>query len=298
VYEPLPRPERGGQLEELRQFLNLDQERPDEWILVIGFLLAALRPHSQYFVLVVHGEQGTGKSSLVRLLRTLIDPNVCPLRAEPHSKRDLVIAANNSHVQVYDNLPHLEPRLSDAFCRMATGGGFSTRERYSNAEAMLLAVQRPLILNGIEELATRSDLLDRALVLYLPMIPPERRCSEQTLQATFQAAHPRLLGALLTAVAGALQHMDTIHFAELPRMADATLWVTAAEAALGWPSETFVEAYRANRDAAQDLVLEASAIATTLVHFMETRPTWEGTATQLLTCLKDLADTETVRQHT
>ena len=249
-------------------------------------------------MLVVHGEQGTGKSSLVRLLRTLIDPNDCPLRGDPHSERDLVIAANNSHVQVYNNLSHLEPWLSDAFCRMATGGGFSTRELYSNAEEVLLAVQRPLILNGIEELATRSDLLDRALVLYLPMIPPERRCSDQTLQATFQATHPRLPGALLTVVAGALQRMDTIHFAELPRMAGATLWLTAAEAALGWPAGTFVEAYRASREAAQDLVLEASAVATTLVHFMETRPTWEGTATQLLTCLQDLADTETVRQRT
>ena len=41
------------------------------------------------------------------------------------------------------------------------GGGFATRDIYSDDEAKIFSALWPVILNGIEEIATRSDLLDR-----------------------------------------------------------------------------------------------------------------------------------------
>jgi hypothetical protein len=92
----------------------------------------------------------------------LVDPNSAPLRSEPRDARDLIIAANNSWVLAFDNLSHLPAWLSDALCRLATGGGFSTRELYTDSEEVLFDAVRTVILNGIEELAMRGDLLDRA----------------------------------------------------------------------------------------------------------------------------------------
>src|SRR5262249_38678848 len=40
-------------------------------------------------------EQGAAKSTTQRVLRSLIDPNVSPLRTEPRNKHDLMIAAAN-----------------------------------------------------------------------------------------------------------------------------------------------------------------------------------------------------------
>jgi len=57
-------------------------ERRD-WHLLVAWLLAALRPCGPYPVLNLHGEQGSTKSTLARLLRALVDPNKAPLRAEP-----------------------------------------------------------------------------------------------------------------------------------------------------------------------------------------------------------------------
>jgi len=66
--QPLPEPERGGGLEELRPFFNVDH---DGWILIRAFLVAALRPGFSLAILVAKGEQGAGKSTACRVLRSL-----------------------------------------------------------------------------------------------------------------------------------------------------------------------------------------------------------------------------------
>ena len=82
-----------------------------------------------------------------------------------------------------------------AFCRLATGGGFGTRQLYTDQEEVLFAAMRPAMLNGIADVATRPDLLDRSLVVELPLIPEERRRTEREIWAEFAEEHPRVLGA-------------------------------------------------------------------------------------------------------
>jgi hypothetical protein len=92
----LPEPGRSGHLDELRNLINIGTH--DDWLLVRGWLVAALRPRGPYPLLVVHGEQGSAKSTLCRLLRRVVDPNAAGLRAEPRDARDLIVAATNSWV--------------------------------------------------------------------------------------------------------------------------------------------------------------------------------------------------------
>ena len=82
-----------------------------------------------------------------------------------------MIAASNSWCLAFDNLSHLADWQSDALCRISTGGGLATRELYTDQDETILDVQRPIILNGIEEIVTRNDLLDRSISKYLPSIP-------------------------------------------------------------------------------------------------------------------------------
>ncbi len=67
---------------------------------------------------------------MAKILRKLLDPSVSLIRTPPRDERDLLIAATNSWVVAYDNLSRLLLWQSDALCRLATGGGFSTRELY------------------------------------------------------------------------------------------------------------------------------------------------------------------------
>jgi hypothetical protein len=114
----------------------------------------------------------------------------------PRDERDLAIAANNGWMVAYDNLSGLPVWLSDALCRLSTGGGFSTRTLYSNDEETIFDSKRPVILTGIDQIASRHDLLDRAVVTTLPVIPDDKRRSEAKFWAEFEEARPRILGAL------------------------------------------------------------------------------------------------------
>jgi len=290
----LPQPVRGGQIEDLRKFLNIDNDAA--FVLVVSWLLAALRPYGPYPIAVFHGEQGSCKSTLTKVLRLLVDPNTAVLRAEPRDVRDLMIAASNACVVALDNLSHIPAWLSDALCRLSTGGGFGTRELYTDTEEILFQAQRPAILNGIEELATRGDLLDRCIVIYLPAITEDRRRPEREFWADFDTAAPGILGVLLDAVAIGLRRLPEIKLTRFPRLADFALWVVAAEPALGWPNGTFLDAYAWNRISANDLALDASLITASL-RSLAASGAFEGTASDLLRELGDRADDITKKQR-
>jgi hypothetical protein len=288
---PLPEPKSGGSVNEFRRFLNVDND--DDFTMAVGWLLGTFRGRGPYPILVQHGEQGCGKSECTWVCRSLIDPNVASLRRKPRDEQDLMIGANNGHVMAFDNLSSLTVWLSDALCVLATGGGLGKRELYSDAEEVILDAVRPIVLNGIEELATRGDLLDRSIICYLPEIPDEERLPREKFRAEFEAARPRILGAFLDAVSTALRRESSVKLDRLPRMADFALWVTAAEPAFGWKQGRFLEAYARNRDDASALAIEASVVAGEV---QKLALPWEGGAKELLQKLNDQASKET-KQH-
>lgn len=280
---PLPVPERDGRIEPLREFINVATD--DDFRLIVGWLLAALHPTGPYPVLILHGEQGAGKSTTARILRGLFDPNIAPIRSEPKEPRDLAIAANNSWLCTFDNISHLSDWLSDGLCRLSTGGGFATRLLYSDDEEQIFDARRPVILNSIEEVATRPDLLDRSLILYLPQIMEERRREEGILWPAFEQARPKILGALLDAVSCALRGAS-VTLERQPRMLDAAVWVARAEPAFGWQSGTFAGLYCANTSTASELPLE-TPVGEAL---RKIELPWTGTATELLGAIESLTD--------
>jgi hypothetical protein len=169
--QPLPIPVRGGSVETLRSFLNVQSDH--DFVLVVAWALAVLRNRGPYPVIVLSGEQGSAKSTFSSILRALLDPNTAPLRALPREDRDLFIAASNGHVLAFDNVSGLPAWISDTLCRLATGGGFAVRQLYTDQDEVLFDATRPVILNGIEEIVTRPDLADRAVFLTLQPIQEE-----------------------------------------------------------------------------------------------------------------------------
>jgi hypothetical protein len=289
---PLPHPLAGGSIDLLAPFVNIDGD--DDWRIVVGWLVAAVRPQGPYPILLLHGQQGSAKTTTARVLRSLIDPNKAGLRSEPREPRDLMVAAHNSWIIALDNLSHLSQWFSDALCRLSTGGGFSTRELFTDQDEILFDAQRPCILNGIEELATRGDLLDRSLILYLPAILPGQRRPERAFWQEFESQRPQMLGALCEVVSHARRCIDTVEVTELPRMADLAQWVSACEASLGWESGAFLDAYQRNRSAANSLALEASSLVQPLR--LIAKGGFDGTATKLLARVNDTVPDDVRRE--
>jgi hypothetical protein len=310
--QALPEPIRGGSIEELRPFLNVKQkddkgngkQKDDkgdddkDFVLTVSYICAALRERGPYPVLALIGEHGAAKSAFTKILRKLLDPNSAPLRSLPREDRDLFIAASNGHLLAFDNVSKLPDWISDTLCRLATGGGFATRQLYSDQDEMLFDAMRPIILNGIEDMVARPDLADRSIFLTLENIADDKRKAEAELLAEFDRAHPRILGALLDGIAHGLRQLPKIRLARTPRMADFALWASACETAF-WDAGTFIKAYGANREEAVVTVIEADLVATAVQSFMADRPdlkehptlinqgdVWTGTSSDLLGALK------------
>src|SRR5712671_2427865 len=275
----LPSPRRGGSIMALQSLLNLASY--DDFILVVAWLLAALRPTGPYPLLALAGEQGSAKTVACKLLKALVDPSIAPVRTLPREERELMIAAKNAHALAFDNVSGLPAWLSDALCRLASGGSLAVRKLYTDDAEVLFEAARPMLLNGIEDVIARPDLADRAIVLILPSISDSQRRSEAELWSDFERARPGILGALLDIVAHGLMRRPDVRRPLLPRMADFALWTAACETAL-WPADTVACAYAANRRAAIEDVLEADPVSTCVRQIMAQHNQWSGTASELL----------------
>ncbi len=288
----LPVPTRGGSLDRLAHFLNVDD---DGLVLIQAWLVGALHPTGPYPILVLEGEAGSAKSTATKMLKSLIDPTVPQVRSLPRSERDLGVAAEGSWVLAFDNLSGLRPWIADALCRLSTGGGIATRALFTDDEEQVFDLIRPVILNGIESVVTRQDLITRELVVQLHPIAEGDRRDERALWEAFEAERPALLGALLDAVMSALERAASIDLPRKPRMSDFATWVTAAEPALGWDPGTFLKVYEANAEAALRMSLDGSSLAKAIMTHVRTPAragAWQGTATDLLDALNYAKDSQ------
>lgn len=282
----IPEPRKGGSLDELRKFLNVDDQ---SFMLIVGWLINALYGSATSFpILVLNGEQGSGKSTAARLLRSLVDPSAVPVHALPRDERDLAVMAANNHVLGFDNVSKIDPLLSDALCRLSSGAGFMTRKLHSDSDVSYFVGARPIMINGIPSLASQADLADRCLGVELKRIDPRERKTDAEYWTSWEAVRPGILGVLLDAVSAAMANLDATVLDSLPRMADFAKLVTAAENHLGWESGAFIAAYDENRSAMSENIIEVDPVASAIVKLIKKTESglWTGTATELLADLE------------
>lgn len=285
--EALPYPEAGGSIEELRPFVNVQDD--EDFVLVAGWAVGSLNPHGAKPGLEISGGQGSAKTTGARVVRRTIDPNKADLRSQPKDEDNMIIAARGGFVFALDNLSNIPQWMSDAMCRLSTGAGLSKRELYTDDDEVILTVKRSQLVTGIGETVIEPDLADRYSKVTLRPLTDEERRAEEEFWADFDRAHPRILGAILKAVASALKNGPSTKLERLPRMADFAKWVTAAEGGLGWTGGRFLAAYNANRTAAAEAFLESNAIGPAIAAFVNAQPSrdWSGAMKDLLQNLNE-----------
>jgi hypothetical protein len=247
---PLPIPERGGKIEALRPFLNATDS---DFTLAVGYLLAALFPRGPYPVLIIYGEQGSAKTAFLRKLRSLVDPHVVMTAALPLSAREFFIAAQNSHMQAFENISKLSDSMSDHLCRLATGGGLRTRKLFKDTDEVFFSGARPIALEGISNIVSRPDLQSRAIVFRLESLT--EYLSEDDLEPAFDRLRPAILGALLDLVRRGLEMLPATQIVSPSRMALFTKWAVACGL------DGFEPCYRANLQSAVDVMLAHDSLA-------------------------------------
>lgn len=265
---PLPRPLTGGRLGTLWDLINIPEENH---LLVLAWLGECLRPDTPFPILELIGEQGSAKSTTQTVLRRLIDPNACDLRAAPKTIEDVFISASVNWLVSYENISHLPAPTQDALCVLATGGGIAKRKLYSDADEVVIVVKRPAVLNGITAAVTAQDLIDRTLSVEMPLI--DTRMETTDLWAIFEAERGRLLGALLDVIADALGRLPTIQLPpkDRPRLTEFARFGMAVAEAMGGTGEDFMVQFKASRQESIARTIDASPVASAVIDWFEAR---------------------------
>jgi putative DNA primase/helicase len=290
--KPLPEPVPGGDLWELCQYLPPFASDGDR-LLVTAWLISAVLPMPRPILTLV-GPHGSGKSTLSGLLRRLVDPSRVELLGRD-VRADLPLVFFRHALPVFDNMDAMTPGEADLFCQAVTGRGIARRKLYSDAEEIILSFQRPIIVNSLRLPTNRPDFLDRALIIPLERLPADSRRVLEQIEARFEAARPRLLGALLTALGQALAVLPTIGHERLSRMADFHRFARAVAQALGRSPTDFDEAYRA-AEARQKRGAFDNTLALTLFLHARQVTRCQGDATALLQQLRETARAHQIRQ--
>lgn len=263
---PLSIPVSGGDLSTLWELINIPK---NEQILVIAWLIESLRPDTPFPVLELIGEQGSAKSTTQYLLRRLIDPNACDLRAAPKTVEDIFVTSGINWLVSYENISHLSPQMQDALCVLATGGGFAKRKLYTDADETVIIVKRPIALNGISAAVTAQDLIDRTISIETPVITKRMEMNE--IWRIYDEKHPILFGALLDIFAKSLERsaMVELPVENCPRLIEFTRLGIAIADVMGHAQNTFLDIFNASRYESIARTIDASPVASALIEWFE-----------------------------
>lgn len=283
-------PEKGGNILELANYVNLDDK--NDVLLFLVFAVSAFIPGYPRPLCLLYGTQGAGKSTPGRLLKRLIDPTSVEGTALPTNHEDFVRTANHHALLVFDNLSSIKPNISDALARISTGDTFSKRALYTDDDDIVYRLQRPVMLNGINQVITQSDLLDRSILLEMHRIDKAKMRTEKDFWEDFDEQKPLILGAIFDTISKAMAKFPKVQLEKLPRMADFAKWGYAiADSIDGFTGEDFLSAYCGNIEKQHEQAIESSAVGTAVYLFMThdevVKGAWTGTATQLMRQIED-----------
>jgi len=285
--EPLVEPTRGGDIEELFKFVPVETD--EEKLLITAWTIASLYPLVPCPILLFVGQQGSAKTTRSRRLRTLLDPSVTPVLGDMEMS-DLFLTFQHHAVPCFENVSRFSRREADMFCRAVTGNGVERRKLYTDSDQKLYSFRRPIIINGLDTPSIRPDFLDRCVIINCRRI--QDFVPLQKLDRDFEAARPRLLGAMLDLLVEALKLLGSTTPAKEFRMADFAHFGRAVAKALGKNAVDFDKAYRANIRQQDCEILEDSPMIRAVEKFAEKftadKP-WKGSASELLEKLRDRA---------
>ncbi len=273
-------PMRGGTLEPLWSVLNVrEADRP----LLIAWMVAAFLIGVAQPLLLLRGEQGTGKTTAAKMMMTLLDPGAGGLAAPPRNEQDWAVTAADRTVVGLDNLSTILPWQSDAFCRAVTGDQVVARQLYTNGGRFISRIQCALVITSIDPGAIKGDLAERLMPIELERITTGRLREEDMLQE-FQAALPMALGAILDLVVVALDLMPQIGApAEgWPRMADFATVMAALDQVGGTNAlTTYIQVVK---DTQAD-VAAGDPLVDRVLWLLAGDTVWRGSASELLMAL-------------
>lgn len=253
----------------------------EQSLLLIVYLVCCFIPNMSHPILVIHGEKGSAKSSTLRMLTQIINPNLKGLLSMPQIA-DLPVVLHNNYFLAFDNMCIINKTISNMLCQAVTGGAISKRKLFTDSEEVTLQLQRVIAVNGIEVVAKQMDLLDRCVLIETKRIPDSERKTDAELKKQFDQFLPQVLGACFDAIYKAQKLYNSVTLEKLPRMADfAQYGYCIAEAIQEGYGEKFLKEYDENTKQGIEEASHSNSLIESVMCFMRSKTEWTGSITEL-----------------
>ena len=262
----------------LRRYVNMDDE---DFFLFTVYVVQAFSRTSSHFAAIISSEKGTGKSTLTKLLRDLIDPSKAGVPLMPSNDGDLKTYLADSYVVCFDNTAVLSTKFSNILCAAITGSKAAKRKLYTDCDHIILNLHNMVVINGIDIVPYQSDLAERSLLFELRKISEEKRITDATFWAAFKKDRPMILGAILDTLVKAINILPNLQTKSLHRMADANLEMIAIAVALGKTEQEFQEILNRNNQKLQESYAENNAFVNAIVDFVRKRGNQDAPASKV-----------------
>ena len=280
-------PKTGGNINKILNYVNIKESKT----LFLCWLVSCFIPNIPHAAIIIHGEKGAAKSTASGLLKSLIDPSALDTLTLQNDQRTMAVNLQNHWFLPFDNVSYISEETSDTLCRAITGGGIQQRRLHTNSEDIIFTFQRCIAINGIHNVATRADLLDRSILIELIRITDCERKELSEVLANFEADKADILGGIFDTVVKAMNIFPKVKLQNLPRMADFARWGYAIGEALGKGlGQVFIEEYTGNRQIQNEEAIVNDPVATLIVEFMKGRQEWTGLYSTLYRLLADMAE--------
>lgn len=238
----IPKKSDDSPLKLLRPFVNLSG---DSFTLFVIWLIQAFCS-GNHSALLVTAERGSGKTTLSRLIREILEPSSVGVSYFSTSKEELLNTLSNMYLICYDNIRQISPEQSDLLCIASTGGTATKRALYTNNDLCVQKLHNVIVLNGISLVPKESDLAERLLVVNLKKFTAKDIRTEKDFWGKFNAQRPFILGSIFSTLSKAMTYYETLSVDSKPRMADSFEDMVAIALALGISQEEFRRIYDAN----------------------------------------------------
>lgn len=287
---PIPIFENTSDYMRLSKYINFD--KLEDLNMIVAFIMATFRPTMPKPILNLTGEAGSGKSTNSRVIRKFTDPaKQKNLLKKEIDMKELPLAAANQYLLAFDNLSGISKEGSDLLCVVSTGGVMTARKLYTNSEEEIVDLKKAVILNGIDEISKRQDLVSRSLFVDTPKLKDEDKRTEDEIWKAFESDYPYILGSLVNAVSCGLKNKGN-DVSSYPRMMDFGRFIADCSPALDWDEGYWQTIYTDNQTVGVEQSIESDPFAAALVEMMEqaakdTIFLWQGTSSELLKALSD-----------
>jgi len=283
---------------DIQELIDLFGIKEGDQLLLKTLIISYFVPNVPRPILVIHGEQGSAKTTLIQAIREIIDPSQVEVLNLPKSAEEMPLQLIQHYFLPFDNVGYINDDQSNILCQAVTGTGYTKRELYTDSNMKIYHYKRAISINGINAVPGRPDLLDRCIIFELHRIGNTKRKTQAETIKKIKEMKPGLLSYIFRVLSKSMDLMQDYHPEKLPRMADFGKWGECISQAMGNHDNLFMEKYFDNLDKQHLEVLEGHPVGYCLLKFLDcsTETVIEITPSNLYKELVNIAREENVEK--